>query len=245
MNTSTLERDNRLPLYQRIRDDMLERIANRQWLPDHAIPTEAELTQLYGVAIGTIRKAVDTLVNDGLLLRVQGRGTFIQRPNFGSSLFRFFRQRGASGSYEVPQSQIMARNVEPASSKVSTALQLPQGQQVIHLERQRLLSGRLAFIEDIWLDASRFAELMDIELSAFGNLLYPFYEERCQQLVASARETLTIASANDDIAKRLDIAKGAPIAIIERLAMDYGRQPLEYRLSRSAADNFCYQIEIS
>ncbi|HAW23394.1 MAG TPA: GntR family transcriptional regulator, partial [Pseudomonas sp.] len=97
MNTSTLGYDERLPLYQRLREEMLAKIAAGEWTPGAPIPTEAELTRHYGVAIGTVRKAVDTLVNEGLLLRSQGRGTFVRRPNFDASLARFFRQVDASG----------------------------------------------------------------------------------------------------------------------------------------------------
>ncbi len=82
MAHASLGHDERLPLYQRLKDEMLDKIADGTWLPDQAIPTEAELTRHYGVAVGTVRKAVDMLVAEGLLQRIQGRGTFLRRPNF-------------------------------------------------------------------------------------------------------------------------------------------------------------------
>ena len=82
MNSGKLAHDERLPLYQRLRDEMVGKISAGEWRPDQPIPTETELTKIYGVAIGTVRKAVDIVVAEGLLERSQGRGTFIRRPSF-------------------------------------------------------------------------------------------------------------------------------------------------------------------
>ena len=245
MNTGILGQDPRLPLYQQLREELLAKIAAGQWLPGAPIPTEAELTRLYGVAIGTVRKAVDTLVNEGLLLRSQGRGTFVRRPNFDASLFRFFRQVDASGQRLVPTSRILDKALCQPNSEVSKALSLKSGEQVLRLERLRLLEGRPLFHEEIWLPASRFIVLLDIDSDTFGDLLYPFYEKQCGQCIASARETLTVGSADGATATHLAIEPGAPVAIIERTALGYDRSPLEYRLSRAAAAGFRYQIDIS
>jgi len=245
MNTPILGYDERLPLYQRLREEMLAKIAAGEWMPGAPIPTEAELTRLYGVAIGTVRKAVDTLVNEGLLLRSQGRGTFVRRPNFDASLARFFRQVDASGGREIPGSRILARTVEEPADTVSAALRLQDGEKVIHLERLRIIEGRTLFHEDIWLPATRFAALLEVDIEGFGELLYPFYETQCGQCVASAKETLTVGEADGAMAKFLAIKEGAPMVIIERVALGYDRSPLEYRISLAAADGFRYQIDIS
>ena len=107
------------------------------------------------------------------------------------------------------------------------------------------MNGRSVFKEEIWLPESRFAPLLDVAPEAFGNLLYPFSEMQCGQLIASAKETLTVAAADAEIAETLEIHKGAPIVVIERVALGYDRTPLEYRVSRGSADGFRYQIDIS
>ncbi|HEX7987013.1 MAG TPA: GntR family transcriptional regulator, partial [Duganella sp.] len=187
--------DKRLPLYHRVRDDMLSKIASGAWPRDAAIPTEVELTQSYGVAIGTVRKAVDTLVADGLLERSQGRGTFIRRPDFQSSLFRFFRHRGGGGRETAPKGRILGRVLGPPPAPVAQALQLPAGDQAIRLDRVRLVDEQPVLLEEIWLPHQRFAALMEMAESDFGDLLYPLYELRCGQTVASAQETLTVEAA--------------------------------------------------
>ncbi|MFL9812225.1 GntR family transcriptional regulator [Stutzerimonas sp. VN223-3] len=245
MNAPTLGYDERLPLYQRLREEMLAKIAAGEWTPGAPIPTEAELTRLYGVAIGTVRKAVDTLVNEGLLLRSQGRGTFVRRPNFDASLARFFRQVNASGGREIPTSRILSKALQKPSPTVATALELNDGEQIVRMERLRMVEGRTLFHEEIWLPATRFGALLEIESESFGELLYPFYEKQCGQCIASAKETLTVGAADSTMAKVLSIKEGAPMVMIERTALGYDRCPLEYRMSRAAAEGFRYQIDIS
>lgn len=245
MNNAKLGQDERLPLYQRLSDEILARIASGEWLPGQSIPTEAELTKLYGVAIGTVRKAVDTLVSEGLLERSQGRGTFVRRPSFNASFFRFFRQIDSSGSQAVPTSQVLSRTLEQPPQAVIHALVLKKHEQVVHLERVRVIEGQRKFYEDIWLPGSKFSSLLDVEPSRFGNLLYPFYEQQCGQHVASAQETLTVESASAETARILEIEEGKPVVVIERIALGYDRLPIEYRVSRGAAEGFRYQVEIT
>ena len=245
MNTPTLGYDERLPLYQRLREEMLAKISAGEWAPDAPIPTETQLTRQYGVAIGTVRKAVDTLVNDGLLVRSQGRGTFVRRPNFEASLARFFRQVNARGGREMPTSHILSKTLRTPSQRVSEALELKEGEQVVHMERLRRVEGRTLFHEDIWLSARLFAALLEIDSANFGELLYPLYEKQCGQSIASAMETLTIGAADAVMANTLLIEVGAPVVSIERTALGYDRLPLEYRVSRAAGEGFRYQIDIS
>lgn len=244
MNSGKLAHDERLPLYQRLRDEMVEKITSGQWRPDQPIPTEAELTKTYGVAIGTVRKAVDVLVAEGLLERNQGRGTFIRRPSFDASLFRFFRHLTSEGGRKVPEGRVLARTLEAPPEHVATALGISSKAKAIRLERLRLIDGHIVLAEEIWLPKNRFAALLDIAIEDFDNLLYPFYETRCGQVIASAKETLTVDSADADVARRLSIEEGQPVVVIERLALGFDRKPLEWRRSHGAGNTFRYQVDI-
>ncbi|WP_110685004.1 GntR family transcriptional regulator [Salinicola aestuarinus] len=245
MKRTGLKMDSRLPLYQRLRDDMLAKIASGEWSPGGAIPTETELTKHYGVAVGTLRKAVDTLVQDGLMERSQGRGTFIRRPNFEGSLFRFFRQLDAQGERRIPEGRVLSRERVVPAEDVAAALGLETDEEAIRVERVRELEGRRIYHEEIWLPASRFAALMHIEPADFGNLLYPFYESECGQLIGSANETLTIVDASSATAQALEIDTGAAVVQVERLALGYDGTPLEYRRSRGDAKTFRYQVTLA
>ncbi|WP_211222766.1 GntR family transcriptional regulator [Paludibacterium yongneupense] len=240
----SMPHDDRLPLYQRLRDEFAARIAGQQWRPGDAIPTEAELVKAFGASIGTVRKAIDMLVADGMLERFQGRGTFVRRKRFESTMFRFFRFQNEAGERRIPQARILRRECVVAPSAVAAALRLPAGAEAIQMTRLRLLDDTPLLVESIWLPRERFAALLDIDTHDFGDLLYALYEERCGQVVASAEETLTAESVDAMHARLLQIQAGAPVIVVERLAYGYDRQPLEWRRSRGPADQFRYHVEI-
>ncbi|OYX84312.1 MAG: hypothetical protein B7Y75_04610 [Azorhizobium sp. 35-67-5] len=100
------------------------------------------------------------------------------------------------------------------------------------------------FAEEIWLDRARFAPLEDLPLTGFGDLLYPLYERLCGEVVASADETLSVDLASAGDARALQIAKGAPVVVVDRIARGYDRHAIEWRRSRGPADRFRYRIEI-
>ncbi|MEH3023677.1 MAG: GntR family transcriptional regulator [Pseudomonas oryzihabitans] len=241
---NSLSSDARLPLYQRLRDQLAEQIANNRWRPGEAIPTEAALSAEYQLSIGTVRKAIDALVSEGVLERHQGRGTFIRRAQFQSSLFRFFRFQTVSGERQVPESRILSIEPVAAPSAVAQALGLPADAPVIRIVRVRLLDVEPVLAEEIWLPRQRFQALLEIDLSREGPLLYPIYEEVCGQVVASAEETLTAESVNDVHARLLQVAVNSPVIVIERLARDYAGSPLEWRRSRGHAEHFRYRVDI-
>ena len=241
---NSLSSDARLPLYQRLRDQLAEQIANNRWRPGEAIPTEAALSAEYQLSTGTVRKAIDALVSEGILERQQGRGTFIRRAQFQSSLFRFFRFQTISGERQVPESRILSIEPVAAPSAVAQALGLPADAPVIRIVRVRLLDVKPVLAEEIWLPRQRFQALLEIDLSREGPLLYPIYEEVCGQVVASAEETLTAESVNDVHARLLQVAVNSPVIVIERLARDYSGSPLEWRRSRGHAEHFRYSVDI-
>lgn len=236
--------DSRLPRYQRVRDGIAARVNRKEWLPGELIPSEAELAAHYGVAIGTLRKAIDQLVGEGVLDRQQGRGTFVRRARFNSSLFRFFRFQSEQGERRVPQSRILRRKSGPATPAVASALRIAVGEPVINLSRLRLIDDVPLLAEEIWLQKSRFAAILDVDTGEFGDLLYPLYEERCGEVVVSADEILTVETANEMQARLLRLEPDAPLIVIERLALDLERRPLEWRRSRGPARNFRYHAEI-
>ena len=240
----SLNHDERLPLYQRLRDELAARIADQHWRPGEAIPTEAELVKSFGASIGTVRKAIDVLVADGLLERHQGKGTYVRRAHFNSSLFRFFRFQSGAGERRVPEGRILHREVMTAPSAVAKALHLAPGSEVIHLSRLRLLDNKPLLAESIWLPKAKFAALLDIDTDDFGDLLYPLYEQRCGQVIASAEETLTAEAVSDHNARLLQLPAGAVVIVIERVALGYDRLPLEWRRSHGPADQFRYHVEI-
>ena len=234
-----------VPAYLQLRDQFARAIAAGQWRADEAIPTEAELAARHGVAVGTVRKAIDGLVLDGLLQRLQGRGTFVRRPEFSSSLLRFFRFVGPDGELAHPSGKILARDVMSAPEAVAKALKLRAGSKVIRLVRLREIAQEPILNEEIFLPRARFRALLTIPQSEMGDLLYPLYERVCGEIVVRAQETLTIDIANETDKKLLRAKSQDPVIVIKRLALDLDGAGLEFRTTRGKASGFAYKIEIT
>jgi len=236
--------DHRLPRYQRLRDQIAREIARKVWRPGQAIPTETELAASHGIAIGTVRRAIDMLVADGLVERSQGRGTFVRRPSFGNSLLRFLRHHGPEGVRQVPESRILGLVEVAAPAEPAAKLGMAPGVAALRMARLRLIDGRVVLVEDIWLPKARFAKLLGLAPADFGQLLYPVYEEVCGEIIASAEETLTVEALDADNARLLGQPEGSPAVVIERLALDHERHPVEWRRSRAPGATFRYKIDI-
>ena len=236
--------DERLPRYQQLHDDLVHRIATGEWLPGEVIPTEAQLSSAYEVSTGTLRKAVDLLVAEGVLTRSQGRGTFVRRPQIDASMLRFFRFKSSSGDPMLPTARVLKREVTAPDEEVRQALQLGRNDKVIRLSRLRLMDALPVLAEEIWLPRARFAPLAGLALHDFEDLLYPQYERLCQQVVATARETLSVRRADKVLARQLSMEAGQPVIHVRRVAFDFASKPVEFRSTSGRADGFQYEIEI-
>ena len=236
--------DERLPRYQQLHDDLVQRIAAGEWRPGEIIHTEAQLSAAYQVSTGTLRKAVDLLVAEGVLTRSQGKGTFVRRPQLDSSMLRFFRFKSSSGQPVLPTARILNREVIAPDDAVRQALQLGSRAKVIHLSRLRLVDGLPVLAENIWLPRDRFEPLVDLALQDFEDLLYPQYERLCNQVVATARETLSVRRADKALARRLSMEAGQPVIHVHRVALNFAGKPVECRSTTGPADGFQYEIEI-
>ncbi|NNF79172.1 MAG: GntR family transcriptional regulator [Rhizobiales bacterium] len=241
---ATLRGDERLPRYQRVADQLRQEIADGVRRPGDRMPSENLLADQYALAPGTIRQAVTQLVSEGVLERFQGKGTFVRRPSFDQSLFRFFRFLGRPGERVVPEGRILGREAKPAPEYVSLRLELDQNAPAICLSRLRLLRKQPVLLEEIWLSKEDFMPILEIDEKKLGPLLYPIYDELCGRTVANAEEELTVEAADHQTAQTLQIAEGDPVIVIERLAKGFDGSPLEWRRSVGRADQFRYQIEI-
>ena len=192
--------------------------------------------------MGTMRRVLGEMTSEGKLVRVQGRGTFVRRPDFTSSFTRFFRLGEQFDA--IPESRIVERAVLRANSTVASALAAEDDAEVIRIERQRLYNGAPSLLETIFLPLPRFHALVDLPVQDFGSLLYPLYENVCGETVSSASEVLEIETASSRDASMLGVAEGAPVVSIERTARNQLGVPIEFRISRGDAQGFTYRLDI-
>ena len=235
--------DARLPAYARLRDTLTARIANGDWTPAQPIPSESRLAKEFDVSVGTVRKAVDGLVGEGLLERRQGSGTYVRAPSFNASLFRFFPMRERDGSpLSIPSSQMILRIVTRAPEEAAKALGT---EDTIKIVRLRSLSDQPVLTEEIHIPVSRFSGFEELPETAFGPLLYPLYFERFGVLVKRATDEVSFGRASEKIAKQLRIKPNDPLAVIRRTAFDIEDRPVEWRIASGSATRFRYRSEIN
>jgi GntR family transcriptional regulator len=232
------------PLYRRVYETIAGMIAAGAWRPGDSLPAETDIARAYKVAAGTVRKAMDELVGDGLIERRQGLGTFVHRPNFDNSMLRFFRFRDAAGDAFVPESQIVTCRLEPCHGRAAEVIELQDGM-AIHLLRRRQWDGVVRLIEDIHLPARRFSRLLDVGPQEIGPLLYPAYERHCGQVVFSIEEKIDIREASPGDAAMLGLEAGSLAFHIERIARDATGAAIEWRVSRGDARQFRYEVTVA
>lgn len=235
--------DPRLPRYLKIRDQVAQAITSCEWKPGDAIPTEAKLAKQNRVSVGTVRKALDLLVAEGLIDRAHGKGTFVRRSGFATPMFRFFGHLSQNGTILMPDGHVLDRRRMTPPQEVRLALELKPGQDAIKMKRVRTRDEQIVLAEDIWLPADRFAGILDIDVSAFEPLLYPAYQEHFKVVIARVEEHLAV-STDAQMAKMLGVMEDTMLMEIKRCAFAKDGHPVEWRRSYCTAIGFQYKVVV-
>lgn len=243
MISSGLGLKNDKPLYLQLADAIKTRIAQNIWSLGMMIPSENELAKDFDISVGTVKKALSVLVQEGVLFRRQGKGTFVASPDFSKSFSRFFRYDWQTGeAAETPGSKVLSIDVIQPDADVIDRLQIAARQQVFRLKRVRTMQNKPFVIEDIYLPYKRFKGIESIPLDQ--RLLYPIYNENFATPVIWADEYLQPAIADPAAAETLDIRAGDPVMCVERIAYTYQDIPVEWRHSIGRGDIFRYHIVV-
>ncbi len=221
------------------------RITAGEWAPGSAIPAEPALAREHGVALGTVRQAVGVLVDEGLLERLHGSGTFVRNGLSGASMLRFFRFRQRDGdAAEVPASAILDRRVVPAEAAPAAALGLDAGAPLLALRRVRSLAGAPRLVERLWLPLPLFEPLAGLPAGEWGDLLYPLYRQHAGVTVMRAQDDLGFGLLDDSDADALGLPGRHPCALVERRAFDLQGRCVELRHTRGDAFSFHYSAQL-
>jgi GntR family transcriptional regulator len=231
--------------YGKLAQALRDRILQGEWSPGEVIPAESALAQNYGVALGTIRQALSLLVEDGVLQRRHGKGTFVTKGVDGASMMRFFRFRGLDdGGSITPHSHILSSRLRAASLREAQVFNVAQGAQVLQLERLRSLDTEPCLLETIVLPLPLFGALADSDNHGWDDLLYPMYQERCGVVIQKTQDTLSFSQLNATQAKRLKLAVSHPCVLVERQAFDIAGRCVELRTTRGDAYSFKYTAQV-
>jgi GntR family transcriptional regulator len=219
------------PLYLEVRRRIADAIRAGEWRPGEAIPPEKKLCEHFGVSIGTLRKAVDELTASGVLLRQQGRGTFVARHSKDRYLFSFFHLFGQDGRKEYPTVRFLKCGFASADAFDASALAVKAGSRLIHLSNELALAGEVVSLDEIYLPVALFPGLTEQRLRDRQTTLYQLYQDEFGVTVVRTAERLRACGASRSQARLLNTEVGAPLLQIIRLAYSFQERPVELRFS--------------
>lgn len=220
-----------LPLYQQVRRMLVDRLASGDWGPGELLPSETALAQAYGVSQGTIRKALDAMAADRLVVRHQGRGTEVAKHNSERSLFQFWHLYAGDGTRKIPSSRVLDCGRATARAGEARALNIERGASVVRIHRCRFINDTPLLIEWITLPAERFPGI-ETQGTSLPNTLYALYQRQYRVTIQTAVEKLRAVMPEPVDVETLDITADTPLLEIERVAFGLEDEPVELRTSR-------------
>jgi GntR family transcriptional regulator len=232
------------PLYLQVRDQIRTSIEEGVWKPGDLLPTEIELSERFEVSPGTVKQAILALVQDGLLTRRSGKGTFVKRLDVGKSLARFFRfHDSASLAHLGPEVRLLDKRVMKCPSpEIAKKLGISRAAKVLYLRRAMFQDKKPICLYKSYLPYEQVKELDGKNLD--GRTVYEFLEQELGIFAVRAEEFLTAAAAKVDDARFLGVRKGAPVICIERTVYSYEDKVIEFRKIIGRGDKFQYEIEV-
>jgi len=228
------------PLYEQIKLLLTQSLAAGEWKPGEAIPSEMELAARYGVSQGTVRKAIDELAAENMVIRRQGKGTFVASHSEPAYQYRFLRLNPDGGSRPHPRNLFFGLERGRAAGEIKEALGLEEGAATLGFKRVMSFSGTPTVFDEIVFPASQFPGLTLAELEDFNGSVYSFYETVFGVRMIRAAERLRAVPADSVAAAHLKVAAGKPLLCIDRIAYTYGDKPVEWRRSQCVTEGFSY-----
>ena len=233
-----------IPLYMQIKELFVANISGGRWSPGDVIPSEIQLAKELGVSQGTVRKAITELVENNVLTRRQGRGTFVAYHDSQRALFHFFHIVDNKGRKVLPDSTTLSCRRKRASRVQSSKLKLTAGSSIVSIERIRKFGDQPTLLETIALPWRPFGELGKVGVCDLPNMLYELYEKKFGITVHSAQEQLRAVAASDHDASLLNVPTRTPLLEIERIALTLDKTPIELRISRCITNKHHYENTI-
>ena len=218
------------PLYVQTKALIERALEAGEWAPGAAIPAEVALAARFGVSQGTVRKAIGALAAENLLVRRQGKGTFVAtHTEEPASNFRFLRIRRNDGRPEYPGSRLIDLKRARASAEIARQLAIRAGDGVFVLRRVLDYAARPAVLDEITLPAVLFNGLTRARFAGYPGSMYGFFETAFGVRMLRAEERLHAVAADPASAGLLDVAPGTPLLAVERIAFTYNDRPVEVR----------------
>lgn len=237
------------PLYRQAKRELQRLVESGRCAPGDALPSEGVIARTLGVSIGTLRKAVDELVHEHVLVRRQGKGTFVALHNDDRFLFQFFHvepreedaaAEGGLREREPPQVECVAFARGRADEAEAAALRIRPGDPVVRVDNRLSLSGRPVVHDRIVVAAQMFKGLGEKRFMERPSTIYNLYQTDHGITVLRARERARATAAGRETARILGVPIGRPVLEVHRVALTFGDKPVEYRVSTINTANHDY-----
>ncbi len=232
------------PLYREVKRSVMEALVGGEWKAGEAIPAERRLAERYAVSIGTVRKAIDELVAENILIRQQGRGTFIASHNRDRLLFYFFHVVPHDAPKQYPLVRLLAFAKGKADKLAADKLGLSVGDPVLRMRNLLSLSAEPVIVDDITVAAARFPGLSERAFRGRPSTVYNLYQDAFGISVVRTVERLRATLADHEMAPLLHVAPQSPLLQIRRVAMTYSDVPVELRVSHVNTAHHEYLSEL-
>ncbi len=234
------------PLYMQIKALLVAGLDAGEWPPGEAIPSEMALAERFRVSQGTVRRAIDELAAQSLVVRRQGKGTFVStHTEEKTSLFRFLRIRRNDGRDEYPASRLIDVRRGKASADVARSLELKLGDAVVILRRVLEYGGHPVVLDEIVLPAALFKGITRAKIQAYRGSMYGFFETQFGVRMLKAQEKLRAVSADAQSAGILGVRTGDPLLAVDRVTLTYGDRPVEWRRGLCATRHHAYVNDLT
>lgn len=238
--------NNFLPLYYKLKQLIIEMIENEEIKPDEAIPSEPKLMSTYTLSRTTVRKAIDELVNEGYLYRIQGKGTFVKGRGFEQALIKL---SGCSEDIKrlglTPHPKVLNATVTPPSKRIANLLGILESEPTFYMER-------IVYGDNLPINRNKsyipYKYVNGIENVDFNTeSLYKVLEQTYHLSIKKAIRSIEAILANEEVADQLEVSEGSPVLLFKGqvMAVDKNNQEfvIEYFEAIYRSDQFKFYIE--
>ncbi|MDP3618362.1 MAG: GntR family transcriptional regulator [Ramlibacter sp.] len=236
------------PLYQQIKSLILQSLQAGEWKPGEAIPSEMDLAARFRVSQGTVRKAIDELAGENLVVRRQGKGTFVATHSEQHVQYRFLKLMPDSGDRDdegPAQRTVLECKRVRATADVARLLALRTGDAIVQVRRVLAFGGVPTIVEDLWLPGNAFKGISAEQVAGYHGPTYAMFEDEFGIRMVRAEERIRAVAADEAQAALLKVEQGAPLLSVERVAFTYNDVPMELRRGFYRTDTHHYRNELN
>jgi len=231
------------PIYQQLRDALAERISGRDWRPGHALPNEADLAREFGVSVGTVRKALDLLERERVVIRKQGRGTFVTDFESQDIASRFTHLCSPEGKPIAASISATPPREAPADEDERERLGLDADARIYRFRRICSVDGTLFMVERVVVPAALFPRLAKGADPAQQHIASLAQQEGL--LLGRAQERISIRPATEAACEELGVPVGRPMLVLDRVVRALDGRPVEWRVAECLPSQLCYVAEMT